>query len=200
MTQQVGLAQPPGRSSPVSWFIRAELHIRQASGWTSDRRSTQTFASAPACFRPELSWFMTNFNLRIGGYFVPFVGPVRLRTEAGLFDRLSHRMLRRVQRSRRGARGAGPAAIGHFGVRIPDMGRGGFVRHSNRWRSSFCVIAAALCSGLLLWPADAASGQCSARQALQRQLKPANKAPPAGVAPIHIVSASDVPIWKTIEI
>jgi len=80
------------------------------------------------------------------------------------------------------------------------MGRGGFVRHSNRWRSSACVIAAALCSGLLLWPADAASGQCSARQALQRQLKPANKAPPAGVAPIHIVSASDVPIWKTIEI
>jgi hypothetical protein len=81
------------------------------------------------------------------------------------------------------------------------MGRGGFVRHSNRGRSSNCLIAAALCSGLLLWPVNAASGQCSARQALQSQLRPTNKAPPADVAvPLHIVSVSDVPTWKTIEV
>ena len=61
-------------------------------------------------------------------------------------------------------------------------------------------VAAALCCGLLLWSVDATSGQCSARQALQRQLKPTSKAPPADAAPIHIVSARDVPIWKTIEI
>src|SRR5262249_25965598 len=63
-----------------------------------------------------------------------------------------------------------------------------------------CLIAAALCSGLLFWPGDAAAGPCSARRALQGQLKPANKAPPADAGPIHIVSARAVPIWKTIEI
>ncbi len=78
------------------------------------------------------------------------------------------------------------------------MDRGGFVHHPTRGRSGGCLVAAALCS-LLLWPADAASGQCSARQALQNQLK-MKKAPQAGWAPIHAVSARTVPTWKTIVV
>src|SRR5215468_4059265 len=69
----------------------------------------------------------------------------------------------------------------------------------NRGRSSNFLIAATLCSSLLLWPADAASGPCAARQAPQNPLKVA-KAPQAGGAPIHVVSARDVPTWKTIKI
>jgi len=79
------------------------------------------------------------------------------------------------------------------------MGRGGFVHHSQRGWGGDCLVVAALCSGLLLWSVDAASAQCSARQALQSRLK-TNKAPPASVPRVRIVSASDVPTWKTIEV
>ena len=79
------------------------------------------------------------------------------------------------------------------------MRRAGFVHDPNRGRGGDCLIAAALCSGLLLWPADATSGQCSARQPLQNALK-VYKAPQAGGTPMHITSARDAPTWKTIEV
>ncbi len=76
------------------------------------------------------------------------------------------------------------------------MGCGEYVHCSSR---AWSLVAAALCGGLLLWPVNAASGPCSARQALQSRLK-TDKGPPTRAAPIHVVSARDVPTWKTIEV
>jgi hypothetical protein len=80
---------------------------------------------------------------------------------------------------------------------LPNEGY--FVPYPKRGWASGCLIAAALCSSLLVWPADAAAGPCSARQALQNPLK-ADKTQQAGATPTHIASARDVPTWKTIEV
>jgi hypothetical protein len=71
--------------------------------------------------------------------------------------------------------------------------------HSFGWHRGAIFIITTLCAACTLLFASEARSQCTARDALQNQLR-LRKTPSAGRLQIRVRSAVDVPVWRTITV